>query len=577
MRRVGLIASLCAAAAAWLVGTAGADDTHTYEIEMSDAFGIVEGSNVRIAGVNAGEVKEIAINDAKRAVVTVELSGPLAELGEDTRCATEPQSLVAEYFIDCRPAGPPLAEDDDEDADIPASHVRQAVQFDLLQNALGREPFRARVQLVINQLGTGLAGNADNLREAIRLAVPTLTELRQTTRILARQRRALGALNVSAERVISRLAERRGDVVRTIQEARDAAAVAASRRGDLQRDVELLDDFTLELRPTLAELGETARAGTPLLAGLRAAAPGLARLAVGLPPFAGAAGDAIDALGEAAGPGRTALRHGRDEIEILRRAGRSAPLDAEILADLLRDLDDPGRTVEIDARAARTCDNRARPCWGTGRRAPTGYTGLESLLNYAYYQAGAINQFDSLGHILQFNVYDVGGAPCGFFNAGDTAPRAGGGRTTDILEADPCVAWLGANQPGLNVDLGLPRYDDSVCPQGSTDLSLCDPNVSTDGPGAHATGATAARAAAAARAPGAGAAPGGALPDGPPAPEIAPGSAPGGALGDLPADLVEDLLALPGESLPGGRERGPGEGRGGNQAVEDLLDFLFAP
>ena len=49
---------------------------------MYNAFGIVEGSDVRIAGVNAGTVTGLDINAAKRAVVTVELSGELGELGD---------------------------------------------------------------------------------------------------------------------------------------------------------------------------------------------------------------------------------------------------------------------------------------------------------------------------------------------------------------------------------------------------------------------------------------------------------------------------------------------------------------
>ena len=34
-------------------------------------------------------------------------SGELGTLGEDTECSSEPQSLIAEYFINCEPTGPP--------------------------------------------------------------------------------------------------------------------------------------------------------------------------------------------------------------------------------------------------------------------------------------------------------------------------------------------------------------------------------------------------------------------------------------------------------------------------------------
>ena len=58
-------------------------------------------------------------------------------------------------------------------------------------------------------------------------------------------------------------------------------------------------------------------------------------------------------------------------------------------------------------------------------------------------------------------------------------PAEDGGTTTDILEADNCVSWLGPNQPGINEDLNLPKYDPSVCPNGTeppaAEQELCSP------------------------------------------------------------------------------------------------------
>ena len=103
-------------------------------------------------------------------------------LGKDTSCSSEPQSLIAEYFIACEPAGPPLP----DGGQIPASQVAQTVQNDLVQNTL-RESYKQRLQLLINEFGTALAGNADSLNEAIRLGAPALTQLRKVTSILASQ------------------------------------------------------------------------------------------------------------------------------------------------------------------------------------------------------------------------------------------------------------------------------------------------------------------------------------------------------------------------------------------------------
>ena len=188
-------------------------------------------------------------------------------------------------------------------------------------------------------------------------------------------------------------------------------------------------------------------------------------------------------------------------------------------------------------------------------------------------------------------------------------PAAGGGTTTDILDADRCVAWLGDSAPGINEDLGLPRYDPSVCPNGTEPEraaeELCDPDVPSnrdsvanfssatdrDGDGAPDEGAAAA--------PGTSTPPvtGGPIPGLPAAP---------GEAEDVQSGL-EDLLGLPGGAgglddigkgvgdglgnALGGKGKGKGDGKGdgkgngggggggvggaGTQATDELMDFLF--
>ena len=595
MRRIALLLALLAAGVAALASGAGADDSHTYEIEMYNAFGLVPGSDVRIAGVNAGTVKSLDINEAKRAVVTVELSGEFGTLGKDTKCSSEPQSLIAEYFITCEPAGPPLP----DGGQIPASQVAQTVQNDLVQNTL-RESYKQHLQLLINEFGTALAGNADSLNEAIKLGAPALTQLHRITSILASQNRIIRDLNVNSDTVIGKLTERREDVVRFIKEARDTAAASAARRDDLSRDFGTLDDFLAELRPTLAKVEQVARVNTPLLTDLRAAAPGLNRLAVNLPGFSDATRASLDSLGSAATIGSTALRRGHDEIRLLADSGKKAPVTAEMLADFLRDLDDPRRAVEIDDRVP---NDTGRTDPQAGQKDTKGYTGLEGLLNYAYYQTGALNQFDQVGHLLHFTLYDVFSGPCGNFSTGHDpetgapgVPAKGGGTTTNILDAADCVGWLGANQPGLNQDLGLPRYDPSVCPNGTSpqiaQQTLCDPGTPAEAQ---------ARSGGRSRPSGSGAGSGsatGSAPAAPPSDGAGGGGAPGGGgssgsgagqpQGPGAGQILDDILNLPPDAtdnLPpnlqgvlgddGQSTQQPAPPTDG-QAAQDLLDFLFS-
>jgi ABC-type transporter Mla subunit MlaD len=575
-----MLAVLAAAGAAFAASVSADEDTHTYQLEMFNAFGIVTGSEVKVAGVNSGTVKSLEVSEDKTALVEVELSGPLAVLGEDTQCKSEPQSLIAEYFIDCQPAGEPA-----EDGSILRKKVQQTVQPDLVQNTL-REPFKDRLALLINEFGTALAGNPENLNEAIRLGAPALDDLHAALRLLGRQNTVIRDLNVDSDEIIGKLADRRSDVAAFIDNAGEAAAASAERSEDLSANFDKLDDFLAELEPTMVELGNVARESTPLLADLRGAAPQLNELAVSLPGFNRVTQNSLVTLGKASIPGKRALDRGvqNGTFQALRDSADQAPRTTELLKDFLSDLDDPRRAVEVDTRAAKTCDDKTLSCYSTGREGPTGYTGFEGLLNYAYYQAGALNNYDSIGHLLHFSLYDVFAGPCGDFNAAQSFPAQGGGRTTDPLDAEECVGGLGPNQPGITpgqseADLGIPPYDPAVCQQGSTDTSICDPL----GP----------RRATTSNKVSGGAAEGGKDSNG--------GSGGNGSgdpdLPDLPGDLPGDLPTDPGsggngglgdvlDDLPGlgkggkknsGGGGGNGAGGGAGQAANDLLDFLFSP
>ncbi len=590
MRRIATALALILAAVAGLATTAGADDVHTYEIEMYNAFGIVQGSDVRIAGVNAGIVKELAITPEKRARVTIELSGEFGTLGKDSKCSSEPQSLIAEYYISCAPAGDPL----EDGGTIPASQVSQTVQNDLVQNTL-REPFKQNFALLINEFGTALAGNPESLNEAVRLGAPAITQLHKITSILADQNRIITDLNANSDRVISRLADRREDVVAFIDRAADTADASLARRDDLSRDFEILDDFLAELQPTLAKLDEVARTNTPLLADLRAAAPDLNRLALNLPGFSRASEASLDSLGEASTVGTTALRRGADEIELLADSGANAPRTAEILADFLRDLDDPRRAVEIDDRVpADTGRTDDRP----GQKDTKGYTGLEGLLNYAYYQSGSINQFDQIGHLLHFSLYYINTGPCGHFDSGHDresgepgVPSQDGGLTTNILDAADCVGWLGPNQPGINESLNLPPYDPSVCPQGTfperAEAELCTPANTNNGERDGRSGQGQNNGPENNGSDQTGGGPGGGDQGDD---STGDGDTGGDVPGEIPDDILDDILDLPPgaiEDLPqsvqdqlglggGGQSGSPGGAAGtATDATEDLLDFLF--
>ena len=73
MRRIGFTLALLAALGAVVVATAGAEDKRTYEADLFNAFGLVEGSELRVAGVKAGTVTDMDITAEKTARITFEV------------------------------------------------------------------------------------------------------------------------------------------------------------------------------------------------------------------------------------------------------------------------------------------------------------------------------------------------------------------------------------------------------------------------------------------------------------------------------------------------------------------------
>jgi ABC-type transporter Mla subunit MlaD len=511
VKRLILIAGLLAAIPAYLVSGAGASDSHTYQVELFNAFGLVNGSELRVAGAKAGTITGLDITPQKTALVTVEEDGSFPEFKADASCSSEPQSLIAEYFLDCDPGRSPQP----LNGPIPAARNKTTVQPDLAQNTL-REPFKDRLQLLINEFGTALDGNAENLNAAIRSGAPALQQLKQVLNILGRQNTTIAELNTNADAIFAQLANRRDDVVHFIDNAGRTASISAERSQDLSQNFHLLDDFLAQLKPTMFQLGKLARYQTPLLADLHAAAPGLNKLATNLPGFNNGTQQSLTSLGGAAHIGKTALANSQDEIASLDQASTKAYPAADQVAKFLESIDDPTQAVEEDACARYDLrqqpgeadkrvqeldkklsgdpsfgglhgDQTASCRWANGAQpgpdpngGNPGFTGMEGLLNYAYIQANSLNLFDDLGHALGITLVSAPGLnnACGY-QTGPDVPDVQGASGNTNLTSNPknfaeCAGILGDRQPGINYgrnstgrfgDLG--PYDGSVCPKNT--------------------------------------------------------------------------------------------------------------
>jgi virulence factor Mce-like protein len=426
MRRLAGILALVAAVATIAVlgtGAVGGPEHPTYSVELDNAFGLIEGGDLKVAGVRAGTIETLAVDRrTKKAKVEFKITeSGFGSLRADVFCEARPQSLIGEYFVDCLPGRSRQVLE--EGSTIPVEQTASTVPPDLINNIM-RRPYRERLRLIVDGLGAGVAARGDTLNAAIRRAVPALRETDRVLARLARQNRVLADLARDADRVIGDLAGNREDVGRFVVEAGDAAEASAERRDELAGGFRRLPGFLRELEPTMAELGEVADAQTPALRDLGASAGELERFLDNLGPFADASRPAVRSLGEASVVGRRAVRGARPTVRQLGRFSEKTPELARNLRMVLRHLDDRDWAVEPDPRSP-------------GGR---GYTGLEALLQYVFDQSMAINLFDDNGHILKVSAFE---GKCAVY-----ADR-------ESLREDPdlerrCNSQLGPSQPGIN-------------------------------------------------------------------------------------------------------------------------------
>jgi virulence factor Mce-like protein len=427
-RLLVIVAVLAAGAAAAVAATAGSRDPDRpeYTVELDNAFGIVNGADVKVAGVRAGHVTGMRVDPrSRRALVDIAIDkAGFGSLRTDAFCETRPQSLIGEYFVDCRPGKDPkrLA----RGATIPVEQTASTIPLDLVNNIM-RRPYRERLRIILDELGAGVGGRASDIQATVRRAVPALRETDEVLAILADQNTTLANLTRDADTVIGDLAANRKNVGRFVTETHQTARASAERREAIAASLRRLPGFLRELEPTMAKLGQATDAQSPALADLNEASGQLATLLENLPEFADASRTSFKSLAELGREGRPALRSARPTIDQLSKFSEHTPELANNLSTVLKDLNDRGRAVEKDPRSP----------------GGKGYTGFEALLQYLYDQSMAINAFDSNGYMLKVDLF-----------ASECSDYQNLQSLKEKLKEDPgfyarCAAILGPHQPGV--------------------------------------------------------------------------------------------------------------------------------
>jgi virulence factor Mce-like protein len=434
VKRGLVILALVGALSAYVVLTTGfgRGEKNTYWVELDNAFGLIRGGDLKVAGVRAGQITHIELDRrTKHALVGFRIDRRgFGSLRRDVHCESRPQSLIGEYFLDCLPGTSPQKLG--PGARIPVTQTASTIAPDLVNDIL-REPQRERLRIIVSELGAGVAGRGPELNAAIRRSIPALRESDRVLKLLGEQNQLLADLTVNADTVVGDLAANREDVGRFVTKANDTAQASAQRRPDLAVGLQKLPGFLEQLQPTMKSLGKVADQQTPALQTLDAAAPHLTQFLDLLAPFAQASRPAIRSLGQASITGDRAAKAAAPTVSLLNGVAQGTPEAAKDLAIMLEHLDDRKNAIEKDPRSP----------------GGQGYTGLEALLQYVYDQTTSTAVYDQNSHIFKVALF---------------ASKCANYADPEALKKDPslaseCGSYLGPNQPGLTMP-DVTRFDD---------------------------------------------------------------------------------------------------------------------
>ena len=422
-----LLLAVGAAVVAALAGAGGdGPEKPAYTVELDNAFGIVAGADMKVAGVRAGTIKQLRLDEkSHRALVDFEIDrAGFGSLRKDVFCESRPQSLIGEYYIDCKPGNDPQKLP--RGATIPVEQTASTIPLDLVNNVL-RRPYRERLGIILDELGLGVAARASQIDEVVRRASPALRETDKVLAKLGRQNKTLEQLVTDADAVLADLAGNRKDVGRFVVETRQTAAASAERRDEIAAGLRRLPTFLRELRPTIAALGDASEAQTPALENLNASAGQLARFLENVEPLSESTQTNLRSLADASRKGRPAVRAAEPVVAEVNAGTEKLPELADNGAIVLEHLSDRKHAVEKDPRSP----------------GGQGYTGFEAVLQWVFDQSQAINIYDKNGYILKINLFH---SKCSDYQN----PQS----LKEQMAKDPgfykdCAAILGPNQPSI--------------------------------------------------------------------------------------------------------------------------------
>lgn len=201
LRAFGLFAIVVIGAIAIFRGVAS-NTPYELVVPLADANGLYPGSDVLVAGSRAGSVEDITVQGT-HALVKIRLDPAESPVHSDATVALRPKSLLGEKYLALNPgsAGGVL----DSGSTLRAGQVMVSTDLQDVVNTFDA-PTRAKLQVLIDNLGPGVDGRGQDLNETFTTGRKDLDSLGTVAQTLGQRDQDLQTIIQALNQVLTELA-----------------------------------------------------------------------------------------------------------------------------------------------------------------------------------------------------------------------------------------------------------------------------------------------------------------------------------------------------------------------------------
>jgi phospholipid/cholesterol/gamma-HCH transport system substrate-binding protein len=314
-----VVAGVILLAVAGLVYSSGKKPTVRVSAMFTDAYPMVAGNTVKIAGVQVGTIGEVLPADGM-ARVTMDLDPEVLPLHTDARATIVTQDLLGERYIALE-RGSTQAPVLPEGGTLSKTQTNRVVDLQDVLNAADT-PTSTALAALITSSGEGLRGNGQNASDTVKALAPTMHQADDLVKVLNGQNAQLNRMIDNAQPVSAALASNHGQELHHLVGSTSAIMNTMGDQQQALRDtLAQLPSSIASARNTLGQLAGVAGPTAHTLASVRPTTDNLTQISHELNDFSDAADPALASLPPVLDRANELLEQARPVVRDLRPAG----------------------------------------------------------------------------------------------------------------------------------------------------------------------------------------------------------------------------------------------------------------